>query len=191
MLPLRPGVRAEVALGWQLCQQRNPPVSPINSFAQHVGAPPADRLGVVLHSEEYDDARKGDTAGQSCRQHVVVLLPPRRLVALEIVHEHEGDVQASREVGQVERRPVEEAVKDQRGMHVLEPRQRGEKERIDGLEDPSRKDGLASRADVRTEVLGSPPDKGQQKSEQEAVLHGRVNLAKDTLGTDGALKTVE
>ena len=132
----RPGIWSEVPL----VRQRRVPrklsvrIVSIHALTQHRVAPPGDASVLILHTEEDDDGTKRHRARQASRKHVIVLLPPRRLVALEVVHEEDAEVQTGREVSQIEWGPEQHAVEDEAGVHVAEVGDWREEEEVERCE---------------------------------------------------------
>lgn len=167
-----PRVRTKVALGRQggKQHQRISTTTAIHGVAVDQVSPPVQVDLLPLDGKEDDDAGEGQTAVETSGQDVVVLFPPGRLVALEVPHEGEADVQSAGQVRHVVWCPEHHAVDEERRVNVLEPRNRAEDESVDTSKQGRRQHRLRGRADLRAHALTSPPSQSEQESDQEAVL---------------------
>lgn len=187
-----PAVRTKVSLGRQLGKEdeRCISTSAVHGLVVDVRTPPVQRDLLPLHSKEDDDGRKGDTTSKGSGQNIVVLLPPSRLVTLDIPHEGKGNIDRTYPVRQVLWRPKNHTIHDERRVDVLQPRNRREEHRVDDVEDRRREHRLRTSAHARSRTLNRPPSQGEDKAKQEAVLDGRVDLREDSLGTKSTLHVV-
>jgi len=72
-------------------------------------------------------------------------------------------------------------------MYVLEVGDGGEDSSVDRSEDGRWQRRSARLADVRTEAPDGPPEDGEEKAEEKAVLQRWIHLAEDSLRADGTL----
>ncbi len=141
---------------------------------------------MVLDGKEDDETRKGDAPVQGRGEDVVVLLPPGGLIALQVVHEEDGEVETGREVTEVERGPEQHSVYDQGRMDVAEPREGHKDEDVERHVEGRRQTGSTPLTGLGPGALDRPPEEGEEEAQQETVLQRRVDLAEDPLRADRA-----